>query len=116
MASSSARVSKIYVQAQPPRRSGALCGGPARPQRPLALGSRPAAPLRDTPDVPAPRAQTRVLTEWFDAHYQDPYPTQPEKVMLAAATKMEVRQIEHWFTNKRKRGWRQAMRESSASL
>ena len=35
--------------------------------------------------------------------------------MLAAATKMEVRQIEHWFTNKRKRGWRQAMRESSAS-
>ena len=81
----------------------------------MALGSRPAAPLRDTPHVPAPRAQTRVLTEWFDAHYQDPYPTQPEKVMLAAATKMEVRQIEHWFTNKRKRGWRQAMRESSAS-
>mmetsp|Transcript_6690 Transcript_6690/g.17497 ORF Transcript_6690/g.17497 Transcript_6690/m.17497 type:complete len:147 (-) Transcript_6690:284-724(-) len=50
--------------------------------------------------------QTAVLMNWFQDHLIDPYPKQDEKLILAQQTGIEVRQVEHWFTNKRKRNWR----------
>jgi hypothetical protein len=49
--------------------------------------------------------QLNVLTRWFNAHADDPYPSPEEKYELARKCNMEVRQIEHWFTNRRKRHW-----------
>jgi hypothetical protein len=49
--------------------------------------------------------QLNVLTRWFNAHKDDPYPSPEEKFELARMCHMEVRQIEHWFTNRRKRHW-----------
>lgn len=49
--------------------------------------------------------QTEILRQWFDDHAADPYPTPNEKAVLAKRVGMEVRQVEHWFTNHRKRHW-----------
>jgi len=49
--------------------------------------------------------QLRTLRRWFDDHMDDPYPTPREKAILAIEVGMEVKQIEHWFTNRRKRHW-----------
>ena len=47
----------------------------------------------------------RILKQWFDAHDDNPYPTPLEKNMLAAAANMNVKQVNYWFTNYRKRHW-----------
>jgi hypothetical protein len=51
------------------------------------------------------RDQLSILQEWFDMHEDDPYPDVDEKANLSIQTGMEVRQVEHWFTNQRKRHW-----------
>jgi len=50
--------------------------------------------------------QTRLLKEWFRQHESEPYPTPNEKEWLAQETGMQIKQVEHWFTNSRKRNWR----------
>tara|TARA_B110001452_G_scaffold259470_1_gene255863 strand:- start:404 stop:781 length:378 start_codon:yes stop_codon:yes gene_type:complete len=50
--------------------------------------------------------QTSVLVSWFEAHKVDPYPSTQEKIELGKMTGMDVKQIENWFTNRRKRNWR----------
>jgi len=50
--------------------------------------------------------QTRLLKEWFRQHESEPYPTPNEKERLAQETGMQIKQVEHWFTNSRKRNWR----------
>ena len=47
--------------------------------------------------------QVQHLKEWFNANSHDPYPSYSEKVRLAEDTGMEIRQIEYWLTNHRKR-------------
>jgi len=49
--------------------------------------------------------QLATLRRWFDEHSSDPYPTPEEKHDLAQQVGMEIKQIEHWFTNHRKRHW-----------
>lgn len=49
-----------------------------------------------------PRA-TKVLTEWFDTHQQNPYPTDHDKQLLAMQAGVEVEQVTNWFSNKRNR-------------
>ena len=61
------------------------------------------------------RDQLRVLTKWFDDHFADPYPTPEEKDVLAQSLGMEIRQIEHWFTNRRKRHWTQFKRDEAVN-
>ena len=56
--------------------------------------------------------QLAVLRRWFEQHAEDPYPSPEEKSVLAAHCGMEVRQIEHWFTNRRKRHWNKKLRGS----
>jgi len=50
--------------------------------------------------------QTSVLLNWFEQHKVDPYPSTQEKIELGKMTGMDVKQIENWFTNRRKRNWR----------
>ena len=50
--------------------------------------------------------QIHILTNWFKTHEFDPYPGGKEKERLSQVTGLDVRQIEHWFTNRRKRSWR----------
>jgi len=50
--------------------------------------------------------QKKVLKQWFDRHALDPYPSNDEKIDLAQKANMDVKQVENWFTNRRKRNWR----------
>lgn len=54
---------------------------------------------------PHKSARVQILKSWFDEHSQDPYPTPAEKEALAFETGMEIKQIDNWFTNHRKRHW-----------
>ena len=49
--------------------------------------------------------QLSILKKWVDEHASEPYPSPEEKAELAEQVGMEVKQIEHWFTNYRKRHW-----------
>ena len=49
--------------------------------------------------------QTAHLKAWFDGHDEEPYPTRYEKEVLSAQTAMDIKQVEGWFTNHRKRNW-----------
>lgn len=55
--------------------------------------------------------QKKVLRDWFDQHALDPYPSNDEKVELAKRARMDVKQVENWFTNRRKRNWRHVREE-----
>ena len=47
--------------------------------------------------------QVAVLNVWLSAHASCPYPTETEKLELAAATKLSKKQVEHWFSRTRQR-------------
>lgn len=49
------------------------------------------------------RRITDILTTWLLDHLNDPYPTPTEKTELARVTGLLPSQIQHWFTNIRKR-------------
>nr|GMC54437.1 homeobox protein knotted-1-like 2 [Ipomoea batatas] len=48
----------------------------------------------------------QALLDWWSAHYNWPYPTEAEKVVLAASTGLDRKQINNWFINQRKRHWK----------
>ncbi|KAI5453543.1 hypothetical protein NCC49_006015 [Naganishia albida] len=46
------------------------------------------------------------LRDWFLAHLAYPFPDKPTKAVLCATTGLDVRQLNTWFTNMRRRsGW-----------
>ena len=47
-----------------------------------------------------------VLEEWFEKNKDNPYPSPEEKKDLAIEGNMDLKQVEHWFTNHRKRKWK----------
>eukprot|EP00250_Pteridium_aquilinum_P008138 c17706_g2_i1 orf=296-1429(+) len=48
---------------------------------------------------------TTALKKWWNAHSRWPYPTEEEKRQLVQETGLEMRQINNWFINHRKRNW-----------
>ena len=44
-----------------------------------------------------------ILTQWFDAHMDNPYPSEEEKQQLATVCGISVGQVKSWFANKRNR-------------
>ena len=44
-----------------------------------------------------------ILTQWFDTHMDNPYPTEDEKHQLATVCGISVSQVKSWFANKRNR-------------
>ncbi|CAI5468420.1 unnamed protein product [Closterium sp. Yama58-4] len=52
-----------------------------------------------------PGNTTQVLKAWWNEHIQWPYPTEEEKAGLMAQTGLELKQVNNWFINQRKRNW-----------
>ena len=44
-----------------------------------------------------------VMTEWYDQHIDNPYPTDEEKLVLADMGGLSLSQVKAWFANKRNR-------------
>lgn len=44
-----------------------------------------------------------TLSEWFETHTTNPYPSTDEKQYLSSITGMTVAQVETWFANARRR-------------
>lgn len=45
----------------------------------------------------------RILSEWYDANLDNPYPSDDEKCVLAKRTGITEQQVKSWFANKRSR-------------
>ncbi|RZR96384.1 hypothetical protein BHM03_00025401 [Ensete ventricosum] len=53
-----------------------------------------------------PRDARQQLLNWWELHYKWPYPSETQKVALAEATGLDLKQINNWFINQRKRHWK----------
>ncbi|KAM5580568.1 homeobox protein SHOOT MERISTEMLESS-like [Rosa sericea] len=53
-----------------------------------------------------PKEARVQLQEWWSRNYTWPYPSEPQKLGLAASTGLTVKQINNWFINQRKRHWK----------
>ncbi|KAK8706698.1 hypothetical protein V6N13_057776 [Hibiscus sabdariffa] len=52
-----------------------------------------------------PGDTTSVLKAWWQAHSKWPYPTEEDKARLVQETGLQLKQINNWFINQRKRNW-----------
>ncbi|XP_076905701.1 homeobox protein knotted-1-like 7 [Bidens hawaiensis] len=52
-----------------------------------------------------PGDTTSVLKDWWQQHSKWPYPTEDEKAKLVEETGLQLKQINNWFINQRKRNW-----------
>lgn len=52
-----------------------------------------------------PENTTTVLKDWWNAHSKWPYPTEQDKASLVEETGLQLKQINNWFINQRKRSW-----------
>ncbi|KAG2535561.1 homeotic protein knotted-1-like [Panicum virgatum] len=53
-----------------------------------------------------PKEARQQLLSWWDLHYKWPYPSETQKVALAESTGLDLKQINNWFINQRKRHWK----------
>lgn len=47
-----------------------------------------------------------ILTRWFHANFEHPYPDDDDKEKLARASGLSVKQVSNWFINQRVRKWK----------
>ncbi|CAN8252252.1 unnamed protein product [Cochlearia groenlandica] len=52
-----------------------------------------------------PGDTTSVLKAWWQSHSKWPYPTEEDKSRLVQETGLQLKQINNWFINQRKRNW-----------
>ncbi|KAH9777621.1 homeobox protein knotted-1-like 7 [Citrus sinensis] len=52
-----------------------------------------------------PGDTTSVLKTWWQQHSKWPYPTEDDKAKLVEETGLQLKQINNWFINQRKRNW-----------
>ncbi|XP_039028415.1 homeobox protein knotted-1-like 3 isoform X1 [Hibiscus syriacus] len=52
-----------------------------------------------------PGDTTSVLKAWWQSHSKWPYPTEEDKARLVQETGLQMKQINNWFINQRKRNW-----------
>ncbi|KAL2516810.1 Homeobox protein knotted-1-like 7 [Abeliophyllum distichum] len=52
-----------------------------------------------------PGDTTTVLKDWWQQHSKWPYPTEDDKAKLVEQTGLQLKQINNWFINQRKRNW-----------
>ncbi|GMJ11116.1 KNOTTED1-like homeobox gene 3 [Hibiscus trionum] len=52
-----------------------------------------------------PGDTTSVLKAWWQSHSKWPYPTDEDKARLVQETGLQLKQINNWFINQRKRNW-----------
>ncbi|KAF6159130.1 hypothetical protein GIB67_032747, partial [Kingdonia uniflora] len=53
-----------------------------------------------------PKEARQILMDWWNKHYKWPYPSEQQKMALAACTGLDQKQINNWFINQRKRHWK----------
>ncbi|KAH7314842.1 hypothetical protein KP509_21G023400 [Ceratopteris richardii] len=56
-----------------------------------------------------PEDTTNSLRDWWLTHEGWPYPTEEDKAQLMEETGLELKQINNWFINQRKRNWQNEM-------
>lgn len=52
-----------------------------------------------------PGDTTSTLKSWWQSHSKWPYPTEEDKARLVQETGLQLKQINNWFINQRKRNW-----------
>ncbi|CAA2984897.1 homeobox protein knotted-1-like LET12 isoform X2 [Olea europaea var. sylvestris] len=52
-----------------------------------------------------PGDTTSLLKTWWQTHSKWPYPTEEDKAKLVEETGLQLKQINNWFINQRKRNW-----------
>ncbi|KAJ1385893.1 hypothetical protein SESBI_41297 [Sesbania bispinosa] len=62
-----------------------------------------------------PGDTTSLLKAWWQAHSKWPYPTEEDKARLVQETGLQLKQINNWFINQRKRNWHTNPSSSSNS-
>lgn len=65
-----------------------------------------------------PKHAVAILKEWIlsPEHFTFPYPTDKEKKILMVKTGLNLKQIKYWFTNARRRLWKQKLVEQQQQL
>ncbi|KAK8914474.1 hypothetical protein KSP39_PZI024257 [Platanthera zijinensis] len=58
---------------------------------------------------------TSTLKAWWQSHAKWPYPTEDDKAKLVQETGLQLKQINNWFINQRKRNWHSNPSSSSAT-
>ncbi|KAM1164658.1 hypothetical protein ACFX13_024775 [Malus domestica] len=53
-----------------------------------------------------PEEARHQLLDWWCRHYKWPYPSEAQKLALAESTGLDLKQINNWFINQRKRHWK----------
>ena len=81
-----------------PLRSKARASGNNTPVR---LDDAPGSSKRN--GIRFPRHAVKTLRDWLDAHPNNPYPTEEEKVELEQKTELKPSQIADWLANTRRR-------------
>ncbi|KAK6151659.1 hypothetical protein DH2020_014294 [Rehmannia glutinosa] len=61
-----------------------------------------------------PGDTTSVLKAWWQSHSKWPYPTEEDKARLVQETGLQLKQINNWFINQRKRNWHSNPSSSSS--
>ncbi|KAI4379882.1 hypothetical protein MLD38_006123 [Melastoma candidum] len=62
-----------------------------------------------------PGDTTSLLKAWWQSHSKWPYPTEEDKARLVQETGLQLKQINNWFINQRKRNWHSNPSSSTAS-
>ncbi|XP_061350725.1 homeobox protein knotted-1-like LET12 isoform X2 [Gastrolobium bilobum] len=62
-----------------------------------------------------PGDTTSLLKAWWQSHSKWPYPTEEDKARLVQETGLQLKQINNWFINQRKRNWHASSTSSSNS-
>ncbi|KAJ8753223.1 hypothetical protein K2173_017826 [Erythroxylum novogranatense] len=52
-----------------------------------------------------PGGTASILKAWWQSHSKWPYPTEDDKAKLVQETGLQLKQINNWFINQRKRNW-----------
>ncbi|XP_042427171.1 homeobox protein knotted-1-like 13 isoform X1 [Zingiber officinale] len=63
-----------------------------------------------------PGDSTSTLKAWWQSHSKWPYPTEDDKARLVQETGLQLKQINNWFINQRKRNWHSNSSSSSSTL
>ncbi|KAK6942228.1 KNOX2 [Dillenia turbinata] len=61
-----------------------------------------------------PGDTTSLLKAWWQSHSKWPYPTEEDKARLVLETGLQLKQINNWFINQRKRNWHTNASSSTA--
>lgn len=62
-----------------------------------------------------PGDTTSMLKAWWQSHSKWPYPTEEDKAKLVQETGLQLKQINNWFINQRKRNWHSNASTSSTT-